>query len=109
MNEKDRLGDKLRKAERGQEDQYFAQRDRELLAKLKTAKAGQAEETIKQVAHMRCPKCGERLRTTTRHEVAVDECPACHGIWLDHGELERIAEREREGWIAHWLRYITGA
>lgn len=32
---KDRLGDKLRDAEKAREDQYFAKRDKELLQKLK--------------------------------------------------------------------------
>jgi len=107
MDEKDRFGDKLREAERGREDQYFAERDRELLAKLKSGQAGEREQALKEAAHMRCPKCGERLRSVTRHEVALDECPACQGIWLDRGELESIARRENEGWIAHWLRTIT--
>jgi hypothetical protein len=33
--EKDRFGDKLRDAEKGREEDYFARRDRELLEKLK--------------------------------------------------------------------------
>lgn len=57
MDEKDRLGDKLRDAERGREEQYFAQRDREMLAKLKSAKSGEKEETLKQ---------GERDRANRR-------------------------------------------
>jgi Zn-finger nucleic acid-binding protein len=109
MDEKDRLGDKLRDAEKAREDQYFKQRDRELLEKLKGAKASDAEEALKQAALMRCPKCGERLSTITRHEVVVEECAACHGVWLDHGELEHIAQRESEGWAARWLREVTGA
>lgn len=32
---KDRLGDKLRDAEKAREDQFFAQRDKELLDRLK--------------------------------------------------------------------------
>lgn len=35
MVEKDRLGDKLRDKEKGEEDRYFARRDRELIEKLK--------------------------------------------------------------------------
>jgi hypothetical protein len=41
--EKDRLGNKLRDAEKGREDDYFARRDRELLAKLR--KGGAEGET----------------------------------------------------------------
>ena len=104
MDEKDRLGDKLRDAEKGREDQYFAQRDRELLAKLKSEKAHEVEAVIKHAAHMRCPKCGDGLRAVTRHEVVLDECPACHGMWVTPAELERVAARETEPGVSRWLR-----
>jgi hypothetical protein len=107
-DEKDRFGDKLRDAERGREDQYFAQRDRELIAKLKHTKEGQEEAVLKQAAHMRCPKCGSRLRVSTRHAITVDACDGCGGIWLDRGELERLAARETEDGIARWVRSLTG-
>jgi len=104
MDEKDRLGDKLREVERGREDEYFARRDRELLAKLRKTQTGESEETIREIAKMRCPKCGERLHTRVLSGVNVEECPACHGMWLDRGELEVIAKREREGWLVRWYR-----
>jgi ribosomal protein L37AE/L43A len=104
MNEKDRLGDKLRQVERGREDQYFAERDRELVEKLRRSTTEQMEEKIKEVALMRCPKCGTRLGQRRLHGVSVDECPSCHGVWLDEGELQQIASTESEGWIARWLR-----
>ena len=104
VNEKDRFGDKLRDAERAREDVYFAERDRELLAKLHHAKEGETEDVLKQAAHMRCPKCGERLRKRSFHAVDVEECPSCHGMWLDQGELEKIGHQETGGWIARWLR-----
>jgi Zn-finger nucleic acid-binding protein len=28
-----------------------------------------------------------------RHGVEIDICPACRGVWLDRGELDRIVER----------------
>ena len=104
VDEKDRLGDKLRDAERAREDQYFAERDRELLERLRRSKSGEAEATLKEAALMRCPKCGTHLQQHTLHEVVVEECPSCHGMWLDQGELEKVASREHEGWIARWLR-----
>jgi hypothetical protein len=100
---KDRMGDKLRAVEKGREDDYFAQRDRELLEKLKAESASQQEQTLKELAHMRCPKCAGHLRTREHLGVTIDECPAGHGIWLDHGELEQIAGREKTGWLARYL------
>ena len=38
MEEKDRLGTKLRDKEKADEDRYFAERERELLAKLRKKK-----------------------------------------------------------------------
>jgi uncharacterized protein len=103
-SEKDRLGDKLRQVERGREDQYFAERDRQLVEQLRRAKTEEVEGKLKEVAHMRCPKCGARLGQRRLHGVSVDECPSCHGVWLDEGELQQIASAETEGWIARWLR-----
>ena len=30
---------------------------------------------------------------TTREGIEVDYCPACRGVWLDRGELDKIIER----------------
>ncbi len=45
-----------------------------------------------------CPRCaesGERVVMmrhfySTQRVVEVDQCPACGGFWLDHGELEKV-------------------
>jgi hypothetical protein len=102
-DEKDRFGDKLRDVEKGREDQYFAERDRELLRRAKAEGSGQNELQLNEVTRMRCPKCGERLATVQHLDVTVDECPACRGMWLDKGELEQVARRENTGWLARYL------
>jgi Zn-finger nucleic acid-binding protein len=43
---------------------------------------------------MNCPRC----ETTTlverdREGITVDGCPACRGVWLDRGELEKLIAR----------------
>ena len=101
MDEKDRLGGKLREKEKAEEDHYFAQRDKELLEKMKQQ---QAEAQEANQALMRCPKCGTKLNTVEHHEVTVEECPACQGMWLDRGELEILAQRENEGWLSRFVR-----
>ena len=35
--------------------------------------------------------------------VTVDQCPACQGVWLDRGELEALAPRERESWLGRFF------
>ena len=42
---------------------------------------------------MRCPVDGADLRMTERHGVEIDYCPACRGVWLDRGKLDKIIDR----------------
>jgi hypothetical protein len=42
---------------------------------------------------MKCPACNETLVMTDRQGVEIDYCPACRGVWLDRGELDKIIER----------------
>ncbi len=107
-DEKDRLGDKLRDVERGREDQYFAQRDRELIERLRRERDAAVEEAQRAAALNRCPKCGTALRQREHRGVKVDECPSCGGIWLDHGEFEELAGRESEGWLGRFFRERLG-
>ncbi len=103
-DEKDRLGQKLHDVEKAREDQYFAQRDRELLEKMRSGGEAGSEDSLGEAAKGRCPRCGLTLHTAKVHSVSVDECATCGGLWLDKGELETIAKGENEGWIARWLR-----
>ena len=102
-DEKDRLGEKLRDLEKAREDQFFAERDRALLQKLKASSAGQEEQAVRELARRRCPKCGERLATKTELGVTFEECPAGHGMWLAKDEVEALAQREKTGWLARYL------
>jgi Zn-finger nucleic acid-binding protein len=45
-----------------------------------------------------CPRCGgtghmTRLTHLARPDVIMDSCAVCYGIWLDGGEVNRLAER----------------
>lgn len=43
---------------------------------------------------MKCPHCVETtLVMAERHGIEIDYCPACRGVWLDRGELDKIIER----------------
>lgn len=39
---------------------------------------------------MKCPNCNETLLITERHQVEIDYCPSCRGVWLDKGELDKL-------------------
>lgn len=34
------------------------------------------------------------MRTYARNGITIDQCTACHGIFLDRGELERLISAE---------------
>ncbi len=112
MEEKDRLGEILHKKERAEENRYFAQRDQELIATLKEQQEAEHEETVRELAKTRCPRCGVRLTTKTIHDVEIDECPECQGIWLDKGELEAMSQQKGSVWVKQFLdgigRIFTG-
>jgi hypothetical protein len=97
IDEKDRLGDKLRDKQKGEEDHYFAARDREALERLRRQRAAAAAAAGPERG--RCPRCGEVLAEADQSGVLVDQCPAGHGLWLDQGELEILAGRERDSWL----------
>ena len=43
---------------------------------------------------MKCPTCPDTtLVLSDRQGVEIDYCPACRGIWLDRGELDKLLDR----------------
>ena len=42
---------------------------------------------------MACPIDGTQLVMSERQGIEMDYCPACRGVWLDRGELDKIVER----------------
>lgn len=76
------------------EEEYFAQQERELLEKQRRMAAQAAEEAERRKHLMKCPKDGYDLKTVTLHEVQIETCPHCRGIWLDAGELETLEQHE---------------
>ncbi len=45
---------------------------------------------------MNCPVCNVSLTIAERHNIEIDFCPKCRGVWLDRGELDKIIERANE-------------
>jgi hypothetical protein len=97
-----------RDVERAREDIYFAQKDRELIAKLREKDQKELEQAILELCAMRCPRCGRKLAETTYRKVRIDRCSGCRGVWLDTGELETLAPEEHESWLGGLLRGMTG-
>jgi Zn-finger nucleic acid-binding protein len=40
--------------------------------------------------NLACVKCTSVLDKARIGDVEVDLCPSCGGLWLDHGEIERL-------------------
>jgi Zn-finger nucleic acid-binding protein len=40
--------------------------------------------------NLTCVKCTSVLDKARVGDVEVDLCPSCGGLWLDHGEIERL-------------------
>ena len=41
---------------------------------------------------MQCPVCDRPMISLELHEIEVDHCVACGGVWLDAGELELLLD-----------------
>lgn len=80
------------------ENEYFARQEYERLKKHhdEEAKKMAAEEKrkMKELHHMHCPKCGNKMIEMNFQDVMIDECPECKGIYFDHGELDQILKGE---------------
>lgn len=80
------------------EGEYFAKLEAEKKKKLAEAKALELDQAEKQrlkgLHWMRCPKCGMELHEIVYRGVKLDKCFACAGVFLDDGELERVAGHE---------------
>jgi Zn-finger nucleic acid-binding protein len=48
-------------------------------------------------ASRQCPRCENQIMwrhfASVKREVSVDECPACAGFFLDHGELNALRDQ----------------
>jgi len=97
-----------RDVERAREDIYFAQKDRELIAKLREKDQQELERAILELCWMRCPKCGRKLEEMSYLKIRIDRCVGCGGVWLDPGELETLAPEDQESWMGGLLRRLTG-
>ena len=54
---------------------------------------------LKELHHMKCPKCGMQLIEIDFKGIKIDKCSACEGVWLDHGELDQIIEADEPSLI----------
>ena len=92
------------------EDEYFARLEikkrLEEQARKAQAVAEDEKKRLRELHFQHCPKCGMKLHEEVMESVTVDICPACHGVWLDDGELAKLTEAKAG--VLHSLRRLLG-
>ena len=91
------------------EDEYFAREDAARLKRLRDQEAAQKTASERRSHFMKCPKCGGALQTELFHGVQVDRCPDCHGLWLDHDEVDTLLKHEDPGMLRRVFGDVLGS
>ena len=91
------------------EDEYFLKLDAERIERKRAEQAKMSQNEERKSHYLRCPKCGGHLVTEEFHRVQVDRCPECHGIWLDHGEIDAVVAHEDMGLLRRALGEFMGS
>lgn len=80
------------------EEEFFAREEAEKKKRMAKENAEKMEESekakLKELHWMRCPKCGMELHPILFKGVTIDKCFECNGVYLDDGELEKLAGTE---------------
>jgi len=83
------------------EEEYFARMEYEKRKKNEGGKQKKLTEEekkrLKELHHMRCPKCGMVLIEIDYKNIKIDRCSECEGIWLDAGELATVSTFKKSG------------
>ena len=81
------------------EEEYFIsleiEKKKKLMEERKKNIASDEQKKLKELHHMRCPKCGMDLTEIDYKKIKVDKCFSCQGVWLDAGELEAVSELDQ--------------
>lgn len=80
------------------EEEYFArveaEKKKRLAEEYKKKLSKEAQKKLKELHWMHCPKCGMELHSVPFKGIVIDRCFHCHGVFLDAGELEKVAGEE---------------
>ncbi|ETX02982.1 MAG: hypothetical protein ETSY1_01665 [Candidatus Entotheonella factor] len=109
MTQSDHMHDKLQPADRVQEETDVRNVNEELISALRTKNAKIIAQAVQMYVHKRCPKCSEPLQERPYRRIKVDECPGCHGIWLDKGELEILVGPKADQWLQRFYEAFIPA
>ncbi|MGB7211478.1 MAG: zf-TFIIB domain-containing protein [Gemmatimonadales bacterium] len=79
------------------EDEYFARQDAELIRKERDSTATQADDDARHSHVGKCPRCGHDMHHEGYHEIPVQRCGNCGGVFLDSAALEQLATHHDPG------------
>jgi uncharacterized protein len=57
---------------------------------------------------LQCPNCSAEMQLMQKYEVDIDYCPRCKGVWLNRGEIDKIANIQNRYEDAHYQKYHYG-
>ena len=81
------------------EEEYFARIEFERRKTMEVEKvkklAEEEKKNLKNLHHMRCPKCGMELSEIEFKGIKIDKCFQCDGVWLDAGEMDALSKLEK--------------
>jgi uncharacterized protein len=97
------LDDAWEKLKKQKEEDYYARRSGDPTQWLRLKDAEEERRQVRQVCHMRCPSCGQKLDEHSLEGGILQFCPECGGLWLERSEAEHLARREGATVLAQWL------
>jgi uncharacterized protein len=54
---------------------------------------------------LQCPNCSVEMQIVQKNEIDIDYCPECKGVWLDRGEIDKIASIQNKYDDMHYQKY----
>ena len=99
------------KSKSSPEQDYFqrveAEKLKKMAAEMSDKDVEEAAEQLRLAHWMHCAKCGTIMETMPFKGVEIERCPNCGGLYLDQGELEKLAGQDKSG-VFHSLGELLG-
>ena len=89
------------------EEEYFAKVNADLIKERRALLDATRSQIARKAHYMKCPKCGGDLKEVEHHNVKVDQCTDCKGVWLDAGEIE-LLEHAQGGGVTKFFSSMFG-
>ena len=94
------------KVKKEKEEEYYARRAGEPIQWLRRKDSEEERRQVRQVCHMRCPSCGQKLEERSFRGGILQVCTECGGLWLDRSEAEVLASLDRPNIFSEILARI---